>query len=230
MSRSIKAYTLPILAVSLLQMKRRLLVLLAVLFSDEALAQQQYDRRYEVFVMTGSGHVFRRRGGEDSVSIGAGIGIRLSSRFNVELEYNQLPNLSPKPISCGGIGNLVGGIFVPLPCVGTGRNGPDRFSLASANLLYSFSDSRIQPYVAGGAGVDWSRSFSSISRPQGNEVIITETFSKDSGFVWNMGAGIRIYATPRVSIRPDVRYYNAVLMSSHNLAVVRLGVGLGVHW
>jgi opacity protein-like surface antigen len=191
---------------------------------------QVYDRPFEVFLTTGWDHVSRGRFDDNSVVIGMGIGLRLSSKFGVEVEYNQLPGLSPRPVSCGSIGDFVGGVFVPFPCVGTGRDGADRFSLVSANALYRLSGSRVQPYVSGGAGVDWSRSVSSISFLRANQVIISETSSQDTGFVWNVGAGARFYATPRFSMRPDLRYYNAVLLSSHNLRLIRFGISFGFHW
>jgi hypothetical protein len=79
------------------------------------------------------------------------------------------------------------------------REGISSLTLASGNILYYFSDKRIQPYVSAGIGGIWERGvFNSVT---------SEGKYRYNDVAGTAGAGVRISITPRISVRPEFRLY-----------------------
>jgi len=206
-----------------------LLVLPAFYF--DALAQEPGQGRSEIFMTIGAGHLFRGdRGLDDGANIGGGYGFRLHRKVGAEIVLTSLSGLSPGPSPCGGIGKLVDGKFVPFPCEGTARNGADRYRLLSTNILYYFTNSRVQPYLTAGVGVARTSGFYGSFYPTGGEVVhIVEQQWRETAFAWNIGTGLRVFLAPRVSIRPEFRWHNSIIKSRQNLGLRVVSIGLGFH-
>jgi len=99
------------------------------------------------------------------------------------------------------------------------------------NVLYHFSDSSLQPYVAGGLGVlkaDYSQ------RIRGGAVLgSTEDYVdtvKADHMLLNIGAGIKARLVRGLAIRPEVRFYDTTIGSGYNWASIRFSVGVGYYW
>jgi opacity protein-like surface antigen len=174
----------------------------------------------EVFGSIGAGHLFRFNDQTfgDELNLGAGFGVR-GSRLGVEFEVNRLFGLTPGPAPCG-----------IASCSGEGREGVMSATIASANLLYYLSSSRIQPYVSGGLGGLWSESVHSTLTVVGNSGTITEQTDRDAGLALNFGGGVRIGLHKSFSIRPEVRFYSSTAHSRENLSMIRTSIGAVFHW
>ena len=208
-----------------------LFIVLTSCWPTNAGAQEPVPLKREIFVSAGWDHLFRFEDiSHNGAGIGGGFGLLLQPRFALELEFNSMSGLSPRPVPCGAFGRFEGGVIVPLPCVGTARTGLDSFSVGSANVRYYFSESRVQPYVSGGLGAAWSKEFVSNSFPTDTEVTLTEDVRNRAGFSWNIGAGARVFVASRISVRPEIRLYDATILSRQNLTLFRLSMGLGFHW
>jgi opacity protein-like surface antigen len=128
-------------------------------------------------------------------NLGIGLNVRLSRRFGVELEGNRMLGAEPARITATRLraDGTPGARFEY-------REGISSMTLASGNILYYFSDRRIQPYVSAGIGGIWERGiFYSSTR--------VEEAYRHNDVAGTAGAGLRLSITPRISVRPEFRVY-----------------------
>jgi|GEM_PF-6266516 len=99
------------------------------------------------------------------------------------------------------------------------------------NVLYHFSDSGVQPYLAGGFGV-LRADYTQLIR--GGAVLgSTEdyVFKVDANeMVMNIGAGVKARIVRGLAVRPEVRFYNTTMGSGYNFGSIRLSLGIGYYW
>lgn len=205
--------------------KRFSLVLLAViapLLTASSWAQN-YAYKGEVFGSVAYGRLLRSDdlplGG--GANFGGGAGLRLGSKIGIEFEFNRMVNLKLRPALCG-----------TLECVGSALIGYRSVILFSANGLYHFSVSRIQPYVVGGIGVlhtEFADSLS-VSDESGTRATISQIERRGNGLSISFGTGLKVFLTRKISLRPEFRLYFSTIMSSENLGVSRASIGFGYHW
>ena len=158
---------------------------------------------------------------------GFGLRDRLGAGFGIE--FSRVLNPTPGILDCDDFSEY------DQPCRGSGRHGLASYRLVSANLLHHFSTSRFQPYVAGGGGAVWSAGFRSSFFEQGRfagqtHASISERAWKHTLFVLNVGGGMRIFLSPAISLRPEIRLYDTPLPSERKLRLLRSSIILGYHW
>ena len=92
------------------------------------------------------------------------------------------------------------------------------------DLVYHFSESRMQVFVVGSLGVLNSDVTQTYPTAGG-----TQTFTRDeSSFAWGGGAGVKIFPKPQISLRPQFR-----LVFSEETGVMGQATGsvaVGYHW
>ena len=196
-----------------------LLAAIAPLLTSSAWAQN-YAYKGEVFGSAAYGRLFRiedvPQGG--GANFGGGVGLRLDSKTGIEMEFNRMVSLKLRPAPCP-----------TLECDGSALVGVRSAVLFSANGLYHFSVSRVQPYVVGGIGVLHTERADSIGVGSGTRLTISQTEHRDNGLSVSFGAGLKVFLTPKVSLRPEFRLYTDV-KSRENLNIFRTSIGLGYHW
>ncbi len=99
------------------------------------------------------------------------------------------------------------------------------------NVLYHFSDSPVQPYVAGGLGV-LKANYTQVIK--GGAVLgetedYVSTVNADK-MLLNIGAGIKARLVRGLAIRPEIRFYDTTAGTGYNWSSIRLSVGLGYYW
>jgi hypothetical protein len=197
--------------------------------------------RPEVFVSIGRAQLHASESASPGwTNLGAGITLPLSRRVATQVEFNQMVGLSLETISgfrqvvdCRGT-VCVSGPRVPYEA----HQGTSSMRSASGNLVYYFSDKRLQPFVSGGVGVIWQRGvwyWSGDSLRPAQE----QAFHKASLSI-PLGAGIRISIPGRISVTPEVRYQSARFKLPHlppgegewtyHRDVVRLSIAAGYQW
>ncbi|MCI0489223.1 MAG: outer membrane beta-barrel protein [Blastocatellia bacterium] len=184
-------------------------ILLSIIFLlPAAVMAQDTDSRGEVFINVGRGVIFDDEGFLGSgTSIGGGIGFRLISKLGIEGEVKRIPHFREFP---SGVQLRGTAVFINI------------------NAIYHFSDSRIQPYVTGGAGFLHYRNKSRSPFP--DEPFRGEPTS--NSFAFNMGAGLKGFLTDRVSVRPEFKLLNSndVTVVSDKLNIFHFSVALALHW
>jgi opacity protein-like surface antigen len=183
-------------------------------------AAQDYAYRTEVFGSLGWGHFADSEGSlGNGANFGGGVGIRLSRRLGLEFDLSQARHA--RETSGGG-----------LRFEGTG-------TYFTGNLIYRFSQSRLQPYLFFGAGVMHydgsirSREFLDPFDPSIFRDTITE--GSGNGFAWNVGFGLKTFLTRNLSLRPEVRFFAGRPpfgpgIPEPPLMVARASLALGYHW
>jgi hypothetical protein len=146
--------------------------------------------------------------GGDEGSLGSGphvlggAGVRLARRVSVEVDVTRTQH--EREIAGGPLEGTATGVF------GSG--------------VYHFSEGRRQVFVMGSVGL--LRSESVHTYPVGGT---PTTFRSDNDdFAWGVGGGMKIFVTPRFSVRPQFR-----LVFSEGTGVLGLAagsVGFGYHW
>ena len=179
--------------------------------------------RWEAFASLGVGRPFRieDRSFGNHRNFGGGFGLRHRSGLGLEFDLNRTGGLTPEAVPCA---------ILDVTCVGTGRQGLFDVTVGSANVLYHFSRSRVQPYVTGGAGALWARGVSTSIFVRGSQAELVEQEFRDSGLAVNFGAGIRFLLHRSVSIRSEFRLYSASALSRQNLSLLRASIGAGFHF
>jgi hypothetical protein len=76
----------------------------------------------------------------------------------------------------------------------------------------------------------WTKEFNSMAIARGDVVELRELTSESTGVGPNFGIGLRASLTRRLSIRPEMRLYDATALSPANLSQLRLSVGIGYAW
>jgi hypothetical protein len=87
----------------------------------------------------------------------------------------------------------------------------------TANALVHFGGQRAQFYLVGGAGLLHARNLAGVSA---------------NGFAIDVGGGLKLYATPHVFIRPDLRIFagDAARAIEPPLSDLRVSIGIGYAW
>jgi opacity protein-like surface antigen len=135
-----------------------------------------------------------------SASPGAGIGVRLFKGLGLEVDVHGLRT----------------------------RGESVRSGMAvSTNAAYHFSTRHqaVQPYLLGGVGMLRTHYSASTSV---NPQAMTEL--TDTGWGVSVGGGVRVFLTPRVSLRPEVRYVGTLWRSKENLSETRAAALVAYHW
>jgi len=186
--------------------------------------------KLEVIAGVGLGHVFRfeDRGYGSHLNSGAGVEVSIWRGLRAGAELNRTFGLAPSPVKCGGISAGPG--LPDLPCIGYAREGVGSATAASFTAGYFFGVRRIQPYVSGGISVMRTKEFTSMAIVRRDFVELQEQSSKSTGVGPTIGIGLRASVTRRLSIRPELRLYDATALSSANLSKLRLSVGIGYAW
>lgn len=177
----------------------------------------------EVFATIGHGRLFRI---EDSPlgggpNLGAGIGLMHRSGLGVNFELNRTLGPSAKLAPCG---------IVNVPCEGSARQGVTGATILSAGIRYEFTRARVRPYVTGGLGALWSEGFEPLLYASDQRAIFREEKWNDTGLAVNFGAGLRIRLSKSLSLRPELRLYNATALSRANLSLFRPSLALAWSW
>jgi hypothetical protein len=92
------------------------------------------------------------------------------------------------------------------------------------SVVYHFSEGRKQVFVMASAGL--LRSETTHTYPLGGTV--TTVRSEDNGFAWGGGGGVRLFLTPRLSLRPQFRLVFSEATGIMGLAAA--SIGIGYHW
>jgi len=183
------------------------------------------DRRWtpEISAAVGLGHVFRfdDEAFGDRLDVSVAMAIAHRSGPVIELEVDRVFGLEPKPAPCGLVDNT---------CVGSGRYGPRKATVASLGIHYRFKGDRIQPFVFAGVGVLWTTSLHTTTYASTSPAVMVESESHDRGFGPDLGAGMRIVLSPHVAVSPEIRWLDASVLSRENLAMTRLGIRTTYSW
>ena len=176
----------------------------------------------EIFGLVGAGRLSRIEDRSFGVKpwVGGGLAVKFDS-FGVEGEVSQLLGSTLEPATCA---------VVSPPCVGSARQGMRSAGLAGANLLYYFGSTPTQFFVTGGGGALWSKEVITVTRVGPDQATFGEAELTNTGFVWNIGAGVRIPLTAKLSLRPEFRYYDSRTVSRSNLSLIRASVALAYGW
>lgn len=181
----------------------------------------------EVFGTVAFGHLANCcRTFGDGPLIGGGAGIRWR-RLGVEVDAQRMLGLSPKSLPCA--------IQYGQTCL-PGSQGARSATLASVSALVTLARTRVEPYVAGGVGVLWSRQtdpdllFSGVPSHPSTSASLVQREVNDRGFAISFGGGIPIPVTSAIAVRSEVRFYDATLLSAYNMGLVRVAVQVGYRW
>jgi hypothetical protein len=184
-------------------MRFYLLIPLFFLLAAGRAVGQETRQRMEMFAGTGASRV-----GGDEGSLGSGLcflggfGVRFAARASVEADLMRAEHER----------NIAGG---PLEGTVTGLFG---------DVVYHFAEGRAQLFVMASAGLLSSRT--THTYPLGG--VVTTVTSEDDDFAWGGGGGVKVFITPRFSLRPQFR-----LVFSEATGVMGLAAGsvaIGYHW
>ena len=170
------------------------------------LFSQNYTRRGEVYGQIGAGVTYDDEGSiGNGIAGGGGVGFRFTRRLGVEFDLNAFRH--ERNFSFGRL-------------TGSGQ-------FFTGNLIYHFTKGRVQPFILAGAGGLHSR----LESPFSGTLVFRET----TGFAGDAGAGVKIFANERLSIRPEVRVYaggSTPNFTSNDAFVshLRVSIGVGYHW
>jgi opacity protein-like surface antigen len=184
-------------------MSSHLLISMFVLLAAAHTAAQSPRHRGEVF-----GGIGAARMGGDEGSLGkgphalGGVGVRFAPRLSLEVDVTRTQH--ERDIAGGPLKGTATGVF------GSG--------------VYHFSERRTQVFVMGGVGLLRSEIVHTYSLGG----TTTTVRSDDNDFAWGGGGGVKIFVTPRFSVRPQFR-----LVFSEATGVMGLAAGsvaIGYHW
>ena len=119
---------------------------------------------------------------------------------------------------------------VSVPCSGTANSGVLSLTMASANVSYALSSSRVRPYLVGSIGAIWSTTVDGRIDVAGGTATLTEIESRDTGLTIGVGFGVDIPFSDAFSIRPEFRTFTGSALSGANLGVHRMSLGLRYKW
>lgn len=184
-------------------MRATLLLPMFVLLASVQAAAQVTATRGEVFAGAGVARVGGDEGsrGSGPVVVG-GVGFRIATRTSVEVDA----------MRAGHERDIAGG---PLEGTATGVFG---------NVAHHFSEGRMQVFVMGSAG--FLRSETTHTFPFGGTPTTFKTEATD--FAWGGGGGVKIFLTPRFSLRPQFRLVFSEATGVMGLAAA--SIGAGYHW
>jgi hypothetical protein len=101
------------------------------------------------------------------------------------------------------------------------QSGVDREWMATARMLYYFSNSRMQPYAGG--GVTFFNS--TVWGPQPTLSQFGPQPREDHGAAGVVAGGVRMVLTRRLTVRPEIAVH-----TNGRWTAVRAGAALGIHW
>jgi len=186
-------------------MTRRLVLgLLAISGLNLAGAADSYLRN-EVFGAVGIGQTYHDEGSLGSgINGGGGFGYRLSRRFGLEAEVNAFRTTRD-----------YSSLYPPFQASGVHVMG---------NGLLYLNRGRAQSYLIFGAGLMHVSNSTGFAGAQ--------PASSTNGFAAGFGAGIKIFVTEHLSLRPEFRIYagNSRGAVEPPLGVLRFSMGIGYHW
>ena len=180
-------------------------------------AQNDFDYRGEVYGSLGWGRFGDSEGSlGNGANFGGGAGLRLSPRLGFEFDVSRARHARET------------GLFGGLRFEGTG-------TYFTGNVVYHFAESRVQPYLLAGAGAmryDGSIRIRDFPDPLDPTVFTETTIQLDgNGFAWNAGAGLKIFLTQNLSLRPEARFFVGRPSGlTESLSVARVSVALSYHW
>jgi opacity protein-like surface antigen len=187
---------------------KALIIIAFLLFVPASLAQSDAPRG-EVFGSIGGGKVYDDEGKIGSgVDFGGGVGYRITPKFGIEGQVNAI--------------NFKREFFSGVRFEGTAV-------FTTVNVLYHFSKSKVQPYVLAGYGVSHHRNRSQFP---GEPNLPQQTAT---GLAQNYGAGVKIYLSKTISLRPEV----GVFIGSNEgigtgieppISVGRASIAFTYHW
>ncbi len=163
---------------------------------------QEYRR--EVFGSIGVGKTYDDEGSlGKGLNGGGGFGYRLTQRFGVEGEVNGFATK-----------RTFSPAFAPFRASGVFVNG---------NGLFYLNQGRAQAFLIGGVGMLHVQNDSSFAGPVNRS---------SNGLAINFGAGVKVFLTPHVLLRPEFRIYGA---NSGNAVEspftdMRFSIGAGYAW
>jgi len=161
--------------------------------------------RNEIFGAVGIGAAYHDEGSLGSgLNGGGGFGYRLSRRFGLEAEVNAFRTTRD-----------YSSLYPPFQASGVHAMG--------SGLLY-LNRGRAQTYLIFGAGLMHVSNATGFAGAQPG--------SSTDGLAANVGAGIKIFVTEHLSLRPEFRIYagNSRGAVEPPLGVLRLSLGIGYHW
>ena len=199
-----------------------------LLSPQRAMAQeaQSFEQKYfkpELFVSVGhavAGNWWSECCPPHWSNLGIGLTLRLSRRIGVEVEGNHMLGAEPVKVSGTGIRPSDRARF-PYEY----HSGVSSLTLGSGNVLYYFSDKRVQPYLSGGIGAIWERGMVG-ERDFENGGTIGLRY-QDNEMAGTLGGGVKISITPRISVRPELRLYEPT-GSLHSIG--RVSVAAAYRW
>ncbi len=187
-------YVLPVICVLLLHVE---------LTAQEA-ESQSHDFRSEIFGGLGWARYWgdeSQRG--DGIDLTGGFAYFPTSRLGFEIEVDG----GPHSRDFGGA-------------------SPVRFEgsslYLSGNILYRFSTSATQFYVAGGGGLLHSRSETRFPEQEVFE-------SEDTGLAWDVGVGANLFVGTDLSLRPEFRFVAAAESDQPIVSGLSIRVALAYH-
>ena len=161
--------------------------------------------RNEVFGAVGIGAAWHDEGSLGSgLNGGGGFGYRLSRRFGLEAEVNAFRTTRD-----------YSSLYPPFQASGVHAMG---------NGLLYLNRGRAQTYLIFGAGL------MHVSNPTG--FAGARPGSSADGFAASLGAGIKIFVSEHLSLRPEFRIYagDSRGVLEPPLGVFRFSMGIGYHW
>lgn len=171
---------------------------------------QDYFSRWEVFGTVGYGRTWDDEGDIGrGINLGGGLGVRATPKLGFEGSVNRVRH--SRTFDFSGVTFKGTGTFV------------------SANALYHFTESGVQPFVTGGVGV--------VHRTDSSSAIGLEPPRPSisaSGFAYNFGVGMKIFANKHISVRPEFKIFFGDLSDQDLIdpvfRVVQGSIGISYHW
>jgi len=185
--------------------------------------------KFEVIASAAMAHVFRfeDQGFGNHFNFGVGVELPVWQKLRLGAEVNKTFGLSPTPAKCGAI---LSGTGQPLPCVGTARQGVSSATAGSLAAAYYFGEGQLQIYLVGGLSFLSAKEYATTSIVHNDFVEFREFSDSNTGIGPTLGAGLRACFSPRLSIRPEIRFSDGTSLSSINLSQWRISVGVAYGW
>lgn len=176
---------------------------MSLLLLAPATLAQGMERRAEVFGSLGGGKAYEDEGLRgNGLTIGGGVGYRLTPRVGIEAQVNGMHYRRDFRSGVRFEGTVV---------------------LTTANLLYHFSTSRVQPYVFGGIGHSYDRRNSQFP---GAPFLPQQTAN---GYAINFGVGVKIFLNKKYSLRPEWAFGGGTSFEQ-SIALGRASLAFTYHW
>lgn len=178
----------------------------------------------EVFASMAHGHFFHRGAGDDGFDrpdVAAGIRLRRSSGFGIEFGINHMLGSERTE----GPPSTWLQMWATAPLARFYDTVDSSVTIASANLSYLVARPRAQPYVTAGIGIRFRSQESTEYIITNGQLSSGATYRQSTTqAVANVGVGVQIRLTDRLSATPEFRSYFS------DLFLLRTSVGIGYRW